>query len=264
MQFYKGTKYTREQIWKQYHPDSGAKPKGGDWDTGYVREGNELVAFLNIDAAGRTGHDFDNAYDPNSETLTWFGKPNTHSEQPTFKKLVSGALTPHFFARWDNKNTNFIYLGIGTISSFQDKVVIQDGKTAIRLQIELTAPNETIGAEGRIESRNINNQLPLYAKRLQVLVNRYERDPNKRAECLAHNGYECQICGFSFVTFYGELGRDFCHVHHIEPLSETGGERELDPTKDLIPVCANCHAMLHRKTPALKPSDLILILNKKN
>ena len=262
MDFYKGSKYSREQIWKKYHPESGNKPRGGGWDTGYVREGDELIAFLNIGAAGRTGHDFENAYDPESETLTWFGKPKTNSKQPTFKMLLSGALTPHFFARWDNKNTSFTYLGVGTISSFQDEVSIQDGKTAIQLQITLTAPKETIGPSGILDSQG--SQIPPFAKKLQVLVNRYERDPSKRALCIDHFGYACQICGFSFTSRYGDVGKDFCHVHHIEPLGEAGGEGDIDPTKDLIPVCANCHAMLHRKSPALKPGDLKELLKSSN
>ena len=91
-----------------------------------------------------------------------------------------------------------------------------------------------------------------------MVVNRYERDPQKRLECIEHYGYEGQICGFSFEKAYGNLGKDFCHVHHIEPLGEVGGEnKNLDPIKDLLPVCANCHEMLHRRKVALKPEELI-------
>ena len=77
---------TRSEIWERYHPNEGLKPKGGNWDTGYVREGNDLISFLNIGSSGRTGHDFDNNYDPETETITWFGKTNTNSKQPTFQK----------------------------------------------------------------------------------------------------------------------------------------------------------------------------------
>jgi 5-methylcytosine-specific restriction protein A len=30
------------------------------------------------------------------------------------------------------------------------------------------------------------------------------------------------------------------------PISTIGEEYQLDPVKDLVPVCPNCHAMLHR------------------
>ena len=43
------------------------------------------------------------------------------------------------------------------------------------------------------------------------------------------------------------MGKDFIHVHHIIPLNEIKEEYTVDPIKDLVPVCPNCHAMLHRK-----------------
>jgi hypothetical protein len=260
MRFSKGVQYSRSEIWKSFHPDEGEKPKGGNWDTGYVVEGTELIAFLNIDSAGRTGHDFDNSYDSESEEIIWFGKPNTHSGQPTFKKLLNNELTPHFFARWDSKNVKFLYLGIGRIRSYQDGVPIDNEQTAIRLKVSLSSGHETIGSEGVQET---DNAPPTFAKRMTMLVNRYERDPQKRIQCLEHYGYDCQICGFSFEKIYGSLGREFIHVHHIEPLGEVGGERNIDPKKDLIPVCANCHAMLHKQSPALKPIDLVNLIGSK-
>ena len=260
MNFIKGKQYTRSDVWKAYHPGAGEKPKGGPWDTGYTIEGDELIAFFNIDAAGRTGHDFDNAYDPETEVLTWFGKPNAHAGQPTFVKLLSGDLTPLFFARWDSKKTNFTFLGSGNVLSFEDAAPIAGGQSTIRLRLSLSRPTDTIGSEGVIDAGG--QSIPAFAKRATMLVNRYERDPAKRRQCVEHFGYGCQICGFKFPDLYGELGSDFCHVHHIEPLGEVGGELDIDPTIDLIPVCANCHAMLHQRTPALKPPELRQLLRK--
>ncbi len=262
MRFAKGAQYSRSEIWQQFHPNEGEKPKGGNWDTGYVVEDDELIAFLNIDSAGRTGHDFENAYDSESEQVTWFGKPNTHSQQPLFKRLLNGELTPHFFARWNSKNVKFVYLGIGKINNYEDSVPIQNDQTAIRLSISLVNEKDTIGAEGVPDALAMP---PKFAKRMAMLVNRYERDPAKRIQCLEHYGYDCQVCSFSFESTYGELGNEFIHVHHIEPLGEVGGEGDIDPKKDLIPVCANCHAMLHRQTPALKPEELKnLLTSRKN
>ena len=36
-------------------------------------------------------------------------------------------------------------------------------------------------------------------------------------------------------------------VHHIKPISEIGEECVVDPVRDLVPVCPNCHMMLHSK-----------------
>jgi predicted HNH restriction endonuclease len=35
-------------------------------------------------------------------------------------------------------------------------------------------------------------------------------------------------------------------VHHLNPISQTEGEHEVDPVNDLIPLCSNCHSMIHR------------------
>jgi 5-methylcytosine-specific restriction protein A len=52
------------------------------------------------------------------------------------------------------------------------------------------------------------------------------------------------------------LGAGFIQVHHTVPLSSIGTEYVIDPIRDLIPVCPNCHAMLHRKTPPFSIAEL--------
>ncbi|SMG31194.1 HNH endonuclease [Fibrobacter sp. UWB13] len=83
-----------------------------------------------------------------------------------------------------------------------------------------------------------------------VLSHDYERDPKNRAACLKHFGYKCQICGFDFSTFYGPEFAGKIEVHHIDPLCRTKSAHAIDPIKDLIPVCPNCHTALHGKTGA--------------
>jgi 5-methylcytosine-specific restriction protein A len=72
-----------------------------------------------------------------------------------------------------------------------------------------------------------------------------ERNKKARRECINHYGTVCQVCGFDFEKVYGEIGKGFIHVHHIEKLASKTGEHVVDPIKDLITVCPNCHAMLH-------------------
>lgn len=78
-----------------------------------------------------------------------------------------------------------------------------------------------------------------------IVVNRYERNSAARRQCIERHGCKCSVCGLDFEKMYGELGRGFIHVHHIVPISTIGQEYKLDPVKDLVPVCPNCHAMLH-------------------
>ncbi|WP_317856027.1 HNH endonuclease [Chakrabartyella piscis] len=80
-----------------------------------------------------------------------------------------------------------------------------------------------------------------------VTVNRYERNLEARQKCINHHGCYCHICNLDFKKVYGELGNGFIHVHHIKPLHEIKEGYIVDPINDLIPVCPNCHAMLHRK-----------------
>lgn len=89
-----------------------------------------------------------------------------------------------------------------------------------------------------------------------VTVNKYERDPRARAQCIKHYGVRCQVCGLDFAKTYGAIGEGFIHVHHVRPLSDVGSEYTVDPVEDLRPVCPNCHAMLHRRKPPYTIEEL--------
>ena len=94
---------------------------------------------------------------------------------------------------------------------------------------------------------NIDETYPEGA-RIPTYVNRYERNPEARKHCIEHyKSYKCQICEFDFEKVYGDIGKEFIHIHHIVPLADIGKEYNVDPITHLIPVCPNCHAMLHRK-----------------
>ena len=80
----------------------------------------------------------------------------------------------------------------------------------------------------------------------KVSVNIYERDKKAREACIKHFGCICKVCEFDFSKKYGAVGEGFIHVHHIIPISEKLTVYEVNPIKDLIPVCPNCHAMLHK------------------
>lgn len=93
-------------------------------------------------------------------------------------------------------------------------------------------------------------------KKTEVKLERYERNKEAREECIKKYGFQCKICGFDFEKTYGELGKGFIQVHHIKELSKIKKEHKVDPVKDLVPVCPNCHAMIHRKKTALKVEKL--------
>lgn len=98
----------------------------------------------------------------------------------------------------------------------------------------------------------------------KVLVNKYERDPRNRSAAIAIHGYLCLACGFDFQANYGDLGSEFIIVHHVVPVSQIGSNYVIDPSNDLITLCANCHAMIHRQDPPLTLDDLKKILEMKS
>lgn len=92
---------------------------------------------------------------------------------------------------------------------------------------------------------------------------KYERSRKARKECLEYYGYTCRVCGFDFEKQYGKIGRYFIEVHHRTEISSYSGEKyKVDHIKDLIPVCSNCHSMLHRTRPALSIEELQSILKE--
>lgn len=107
------------------------------------------------------------------------------------------------------------------------------------------------------EEIDINKYQNLHegAKKL-VYVNRYERSTIAREICIKHYGTKCIICDFEFKNMYGEHGKDIIHVHHLKPLNEIGTDYKIDPIKDLVPVCPNCHLVLHKRNPPFSVDEV--------
>ena len=90
----------------------------------------------------------------------------------------------------------------------------------------------------------------------KVEVNNYERNTDARKLCLEEYGYLCAVCDFDFEDFYGEIGKEYIHVHHLKEISSVGEEYVIDPIEDLRPLCPNCHAMIHKSKPAFTIEEL--------
>lgn len=107
-------------------------------------------------------------------------------------------------------------------------------------------PGEDMDAEGLYPDELPFGRNYREGERKTVEVNAIERDPRARRDCLRHHGYCCAACDLLFSERYGDIGDKFIHVHHLKPLSTLRRARDIDPARDLVPVCPNCHAMLHR------------------
>jgi len=74
----------------------------------------------------------------------------------------------------------------------------------------------------------------------------YERKRELRAQAIKIHGTKCVVCGFDFGETYGPVGEGYIEIHHIVPHAAIKKEHGVDPQKDLVPVCSNCHRMIHR------------------
>lgn len=96
----------------------------------------------------------------------------------------------------------------------------------------------------------------------RIEVNKYERNLINRQTCLLLHGSNCKICGFNFEKVFGNIGKGFIHVHHLTPVSSIGPDYSINPANDLVPVCPNCHAMLHKRNPPFTIEQLRELINK--
>lgn len=107
---------------------------------------------------------------------------------------------------------------------------------------------------------DFNVQVEEEGMQYNATTSHYERSAINRAICIEMHGFSCKVCGFSFEAKYGEIGKSYIHVHHIEPLSSMPEAKVIDPVRDLVPVCPNCHSMLHKKCPPYTIEELRKIL----
>ena len=83
----------------------------------------------------------------------------------------------------------------------------------------------------------------------------YQRSQELRKKAITHytdeNGrIQCKVCSFDFEEVYGEHGKGYIEIHHQKPVFQFDGD-DLKRTitnalENVIPVCANCHRMIHR------------------
>ncbi len=94
-------------------------------------------------------------------------------------------------------------------------------------------------SEGKVETKT--SQARIRSKRLRDAA---------IAHYLKNGALKCEVCGFLFEEFYGELGKGFIEIHHEKPICEydqDGSDQFIaDAVKNVKPLCANCHRMIHR------------------
>jgi len=227
--------YTREDVKRLI----GVTQKWGNWSSGYARHAKSYYTFSTIGERGLTGPNYENKLI--DDYFHWYLKSTDDFNTPTGKNLLSGDYRIMLFIRYHNKDP-FTFTGYGMMVDYGD----DDKGSWINWRIIPTFD------KGEIKKRNKF----IEGKKTQKSVNIYERNRQARQMCLNEFGYTCSVCAFDFEKTYGDIGQQFIHVHHLKEISRMGVEYELDPIRDLRPVCPNCHAMLHRRNPIYSIEEL--------
>jgi 5-methylcytosine-specific restriction protein A len=89
-----------------------------------------------------------------------------------------------------------------------------------------------------------------------VLVNKLERDKKARQTALKIHGSICMGCGIDFKKTYGKDIESIIEIHYTIPLKKLIKDRKTNPETDLIPLCPNCHAVVHSKKEVMTLKEL--------
>lgn len=160
------------------------------------------------------------------------------------------------------------YAGEGTYTTQQldagppESILIMGEYGTWRVELRTTDGNFSFYESGDYKIQSASEEPTLSeGEQSEITLTKYERSGQAREACLKFYGYSCNACGFNFESVYGNIGKEFIHVHHIVPISEQGGEYKVNPIRDLIPLCANCHSIVHRQIPPLSIPELRALLS---
>jgi len=240
--------YSRRDIYEILNVPS--KRQKGEWNNGYREYNGNIFIFSNIQVPGRTGHDYENRWE--EDLFHWEAKTTSDLRQPLIQKMISGQAGQKIllFTRRENR-APFTYEG--TMLPYR---VFDSNPVKIIWRYE-DDPRQQF-ADSHLFATESE---PLYeGEAKSTRVDKYERNPEARRMCIKHFGCYCNVCEFDFQLTYGELGEGYIHVHHKIPISKIGKSYQINPIEDLIPLCPNCHSMVHRKKELLSPEELKQIL----
>jgi predicted HNH restriction endonuclease len=183
----------------------------------------------------------------------WSGRPN-NACPPEISDRILAVFSDKYRCSQDELE---IHHGTGSKNVGRTFLHIRDPILALRILLQDIgkAFDESI-VISRIGNRYIEGALR------DVKMQSYERSSQARAACLSHYGFSCFVCGINLRLRYVGLPTEVIHVHHEEPLASSSGPRETNPIDDLKPVCPNCHAVIHSRTPPYSIQDVQQMLRE--
>lgn len=136
----------------------------------------------------------------------------------------------------NNFNSNDSMEGLNSLTEHQDKMEVFDEDILI-----------TEGSSEYVLSKKIKRSVKLRNYAIEYYLD-------------VRGNISCDICGFDFEYVYGEPAAGYIEMHHLEPVYMYKGDDIQktieDAIKNLLPVCANCHRVIHRTRPPYEISDV--------
>ena len=133
-----------------------------------------------------------------------------------------------------------------TVAPYGDQTKVTDTVSDAQVQEIPSAYGGKIAVEGRILTRvhrvRERNQKLVTTKKEQF------QDENR-------GRLYCEACRFDFADSYPKHGEGFIECHHLRPLSQLQPDT-ITTLDDLALLCANCHRMVHYRSPWLTMDGL--------
>ncbi len=164
----------------------------------------------------------------------------------------------------------------------QGKIVLEENSHLLEYLVkqgfDYTSQQETLS---KVAINNEHEPINLFDEKYEeipivegksITANRkvYERSRKLRELAINYfsNGGQivCRACGFDFYKTYGDHGKGYIEIHHLTPVYSYGSEnieKTLnDALSNLVPLCSNCHSMIHRvRNRMLTIEELIKLLD---
>lgn len=193
--------------------------------------------------------------DFDGQVLLFEGQRTGKTDGKIINHIADGNELLVFYRRKKDEHTGYAFKYLGR---FEYVSHIGNGPKHFLLQaLDLTRSDDDRLTETERQMSIIDLIEGKERSRVQTYI---ERNPRLRAEALRLHGTRCTACGFDFGEKYGCLGEGYVEVHHLFPISEYGGERKVNPTTDLVPLCSNCHRIIHRPEKVLSIEELKRII----
>lgn len=222
--------YTRDSIGKILNTNATI----GKWTTGCVGFNEDLYFFINIEEAGRTGHNYNDKFLEDG-ILEWHGRTGSHIRQPRIKKIINNETKMYLFVRTNNK-LPFTYIGLGKCIAYFDEV-------PAKIHFDYEKRNLK-----SLDEKEIENIIEITNTEKETLI-KSRIGHSKLKEDLLKNLKKCQLCNIK--------REELLIASHIKPWSKSTSKERLDINNVLL-LCPQHDALFDKGFISFKDSGEII------